>query len=406
MSTALGAASFTAYEAWQAALPVDKGPIEATVQPKNIKRFDAATFSWRGGSNAVDNPTVIVQRCPAPPCEEDDWVTFADQTGEVQTKVAFPKGANAFANTYSGNQEWIWTANFEAFDAFPAAIGSTPVGEYRFVVNGKWRSAPGQTSAYPHPLVSDKFTVSRWDGVKVKNVAATSDGSVSFDVDPIVYPISYPADYQSRPTTSVFPYIRTSGKTSGGDNVIHNDERGHPFCTTCTFRPWASGSEVKSASVTVVRADGSTTTVPATRGTDGRWTAPANLYKGDVAYVEQGGVADNYGETNGQRSDSVQGTREKPVPPKKITTALSLTVTGKNSGRRLAARLYVATSSGIGIAGQKIDFFADGVFIGSGMTSSQGTAIFNPATQYERARSYEARYAGNDKYTAASSRPL
>ena len=31
-------------------------------QPTDITRFDATTFTWRGGSNAVDNPTVRVER--------------------------------------------------------------------------------------------------------------------------------------------------------------------------------------------------------------------------------------------------------------------------------------------------------------------------------------------------------
>ena len=36
--------------------------------------------------------------------------------------------------TYAGKQSWLWTANFEAFDAFPRTVipgGQTPAGTYR-----------------------------------------------------------------------------------------------------------------------------------------------------------------------------------------------------------------------------------------------------------------------------------
>jgi hypothetical protein len=260
-------------------------------------------------------------------------------------------------------------------------------------VTGKWRSAPATDT--PYDFTSNTFTVSPWDGIQVGDIRGEQDGSVSFAIDD-KYPTSY---------TSVFPYIRTSGKTSGGDNVIHNDEYGRPFCTTCTFRAWATGGLVQTAKVTVVRADGRTESLTATKGADGRWTAPTNLYKGDTAYVEKGGVVDNYGEANGERSASVAGVRERPVPTK-IATSLALLVRGTDSARRLGASLTeLVNGSRRGIPGQKVDFFADGVFMGSGTTDRFGIVVFNPVRQYERAMAYEARYAGNDKYMASSSSP-
>ncbi len=125
-STALGVFSAQVYDAWRAAIPNDVVPVEALTQPKDITRFDAATFSWRGGSNAVDNPVVHVEFMT-----DDGWTTYADQSGEIQTMVDFPDGIGGIANTYAGNQEWKWTANFEAFDAFPRdthAGGQVPNG--------------------------------------------------------------------------------------------------------------------------------------------------------------------------------------------------------------------------------------------------------------------------------------
>ena len=289
MSTALGATSLAAWEAWTRALPADKGPVaEAVAQPEGIERFDAATFKWRGGSNATDNPVVRVERLV-----DGKWAPFADSSGEVQTKVEFPNGANAFANTYTGNQEWIWTANFEAFNAHPAGIGSTPEGEYRFVVEGTYRPQPA-ADLIDYDVTSRPFTVSAWDGIGVRNLTVGPDGSITFDVD-----TSYPKTYQSE-----FPYIRSGGKTPGGDDVIKKDELGQPFCTTCSFRPWASSGTVASATVTIEHPSGKTETVPATcDGTSCR--AQATIHPNDRVYVESGGVVDNYGEVNGDRSDAV-----------------------------------------------------------------------------------------------------
>ena len=282
MSTALGAASFATYEAWINSLPNDKGPAAIETQPEDIKRFDAATFSWVGGSNAADNPIVKVQRL-----DEDGttWVDFADQSGEVQTKVEFPDGVNAFADTHSGNQEWLWTANFEAFNAFPAEIGSTPEGEYRFVVDGLIRQGtPSENEPYHHE--SRTFTVSGWDGITVSELRS-GDGDVSFEVPSIDYPASY---------DSVFPkYIST---TVDG------------FCEQCSFRPWATSGTLESAQITIVHADGGHSKRPA--DCEGN-TCTAPVGPDETAYIAQGDIVDNYGETNSQCYDFTGGNECPPA---------------------------------------------------------------------------------------------
>ncbi|MBV8690118.1 MAG: hypothetical protein JOY57_00555, partial [Actinobacteria bacterium] len=138
-ATVLGQLSSAAYDAWQATLPNDAGAVEPIAQPHNITRFDAATFAWRGGNNDVDNPTVRVERWV-----NGKWETYADQTGEVQTVLQLPTGVQSEL-TYRGNaQQWMWTANFEAFDAYPRTFdprgAGTPDGTYRFVVDGVHRA--------------------------------------------------------------------------------------------------------------------------------------------------------------------------------------------------------------------------------------------------------------------------
>ncbi len=261
---ALGNLSSATYDAWLASLPNDVGPAAAIAQPSNITRFQAATFTWRGGSNATDNPVPRVERLVG-----NHWVPFADQSGEVQTMVRFPAGAAGVANTYAGQQEWRWTANFEAFDAFPRAAvpgGQTPVGTYRFVVDGQIRTG-GANHAYH--LVSNAFTVSRWGGLTA-TAPQRGGSSLSFAVD-----AKYPRTY-----SSPFRYIHDDG-----DKIL---------CRTCSFRPWAQTGTVVVVTVHVVRGTSSFDEAASLVG--GRWIV--SVQPGDVVTIPAGGIRDAFGETN------------------------------------------------------------------------------------------------------------
>ena len=378
-TTALGQTAGATYDAWRASLPNDLGPAAPTTQPTSIKRFDSTTFSWRGGSNAVDNPTVRVQRLV-----DGEWVEYADQSGEIQTKLQFPKGVSGFSDTYTGNQEWIWTANFEAFNAFPAGIGSTPAGEYRFVVDGVIRES---NSDAPYHLESDAFTVSPWDGVSVEDLRVEPDGSVSF---------SAKSTYPELDEGAAFPYVKRHMKREADRGELRPEEI-REWCDTCSFRPWASGSEVSEVTVTVTRADGSTQEVPARRSDDGRWYAPADLYKGDRAEIAAGDARDGYGERNGTSSGAVEGTRERQSAGPEATT-LSLNVQGNGSKRVLTAILS-ESDSGAGIGGREIRFYADNVFIGTAVTSGQGIATFEvPAGYRGGSHTFQAAFQGDSAY--------
>jgi hypothetical protein len=269
VSTALGAASQNAYDAWLASLPDDAGTAGAvSQQPSDIARFGAATVTWTGGGNAVDNPVVRVEKLG----RDGEWSPFADQSGEVQTLVRFPKGAQGFADAWAGNFEWKWTASFEAFDAFPRTVvpgGQTPEGTYRFVVDGASRHARANS---PYHVESAPFRVTRFDGLTAKDARIDDDGvSIANSVD---YPRSY---------TSPFRYVHDDG-----------DLR---LCRTCSFRPWAQHGTIASVTLTVTLAGGGVTTVEATLG-GGRWSAPVSLGAGDHVSIAPGGLVDEFGETN------------------------------------------------------------------------------------------------------------
>ncbi|MEA2452902.1 MAG: hypothetical protein QOG04_1612 [Actinomycetota bacterium] len=295
VTTALGRASSNAYDQWRAHLPNDKGPAAPVTQPTNIKRFDSTTFTWRGGSNALDVPHVVVERKD----DNGNWVEFADQSGEIQTKVAFPQGINGMAQTYAGSQEWLWTANFEAFDAFPAGIGSTPAGEYRFVVDGLIRSGDADV---PYSFESNPFTVDRWDGLEVTHVAQDDTG-VTVTVD---------ATYPVIDEGAAFRYVANHIRNEADRGELPSNEI-RTWCDTCSFRPWALSGLVSAAKLTVQRSDGTTEYVDAQRVGDNVWRADVILYQGDSAFFAPGDIEDNYGERNSAGSDAVQGTIPPPV---------------------------------------------------------------------------------------------
>ena len=59
---AVGEAAAQAVKAYDLTVPDDgAGSPDDTRQPKDIERFDAATFTWVGGNNYTDNPVVSVE---------------------------------------------------------------------------------------------------------------------------------------------------------------------------------------------------------------------------------------------------------------------------------------------------------------------------------------------------------
>jgi hypothetical protein len=275
LAVALGRASAAAYETYEASLADDLGPARAVTQPAPaMTRFAGTSFSWVGGSNAVDVPSVRVERLVS-----GAWRPYADQTGEVPVQLALPRGVRGLADGRTGSHEWVWTAAFEAYSAFPSTLGQTPAGQYRFVVDGQMRSG-GAT--VPYRVESSVFTVAPWDGVVARDLRLEPDGRASFVVDPVAYPRTY---------ASPFRYVADTG-----DKVL---------CKTCTFRPWASTATVAAASVTVLRANGTVARVVPASFSGGRWYAAVSLKKGERALVAAGGVRDANGETNGAPTASV-----------------------------------------------------------------------------------------------------
>jgi hypothetical protein len=157
---AVGEAAAAGVQAYALTLPDDGGQDQALTQPKDIERFDAATFTWDGGNNYTDNPTVTIEREVRP----GKWETFADQSGEIPVTLAYPDATPDGIVTYRlMPKEWKWTATFEAFvSRFPLVdpegnrYTATPTGNYRSVVHGVWRKGKKDT---PYTRTSHSFAL-------------------------------------------------------------------------------------------------------------------------------------------------------------------------------------------------------------------------------------------------------
>src|SRR4051795_7760389 len=194
-STALGQLSSFYYDTWTAQIPDNAGPARPLAQPPvTVQRFNAVQFSWVGGDNWTDNPSVKVQQQDA----NGDWHDYADQSGEIQTTLDNPAAGSSDplgisgllteqVNNRAGMQSWHWRASFEVFDAYPRADvagGQIPDGTYRFVVDGSIHQARAST---PYHLESAPFTVRPWTGITAHDLRRVGT-QASFVVDPISYP--------------------------------------------------------------------------------------------------------------------------------------------------------------------------------------------------------------------------
>ena len=270
----IGLQSALIYDSYLSLLPNDAGSPEIIAEPEAIQRFNAATLSWRGGNNAIDNPNVIVEKR-----EGDEWQRYADMTGEVQTKLDFPEGVTGVIQADTGMHEWIWHANFEAFTAFPRRLGQTAAGQYRFRINGKHKS---DGSIEPYELVSEAFDITPWQGIQVSDLRLESDGA-SFLIAPVEYPRSY---------DSIFAVV--------GDDGLEDALDDPKLCKACSFRPWARSAELASAKLWRVSSDGSAQAYEAEL-IGGRWYVVAPALAAEEHYeIRPGDVRDEFGEINGE----------------------------------------------------------------------------------------------------------
>jgi hypothetical protein len=268
----VGEAAAAGVQAYALTLPDDGGQDQALVQPKDIERFDAATFTWDGGNNYTDNPVVTVER----EVEPGKWQTFADQSGEIPVTLAYPDSTADGLVTYRTTpKEWKWTATFEAFvSRFPlvdpqgATYTATPEGNYRFVVHGVWRK--GNSDA-PYTRISRTFAVKPWSGITVENAATDGGGHVTFSAGPAhqiseqlarhtarvplapndepvpftIGPVDFPDTVKDMKATGARFLSATRGYSGASMTEVEH------YCLDCSFRPWLDATDALTATVKI-----------------------------------------------------------------------------------------------------------------------------------------------------------
>ena len=301
---ALGEVGAAAVSAFEDLLPADGGEAEAIEQPQSVERFDAATFTWAGGSNFVDDPRAVVQRRAG-----RSWRTYADMSGEVPVTLEFPAYDEAF-DYLGGSYRWRWSAHFEAFaGGFDTGRRprATPSGRYRFRVVGRRKQADG---IEPYRLVSKPFRVRPWSGITVRGIHRHPDGRITFRTGPStiresesgevrqrIGPIDYPDSYDAP--------VRFIQRRWQFIADPERPRRGEWFCFTCSFRPWLDSGRAAKAAVRIIGSDGTTRTIRARPRSARRWVTvrPA---RGRKAFVAAGAVRDRFGNRNGNRSRVVR----------------------------------------------------------------------------------------------------
>lgn len=327
--------------AYDASIPGDGGEPAIITQPENIERFDGATVQWIGGSSYLGMPEVVIQRCLTETCDAEDdshWQTVGDQTGEVVLHVDFLRAATDqtgplvlphpedLATWRAGEFEWVWTAGYEAYasevpvtDAQdvtrPQAAYATPVGTYRFVIEGQHQPRQGLPPA-SYQFNSGSFDVAAWSGIDVDADSIVSNaGQVSFGLGPstihttfqngadtrrdrdhaprVVGPIDYPDTWDDLLTGGepLIPWLRNERNL-----YFYSNGQEEQYCHRCTFRPWIDAGVAESVTVTVELL-GEASSVEASSSDGVNWRAEV---VGESAYIAPGGIVDQFGNTNGQ----------------------------------------------------------------------------------------------------------
>jgi hypothetical protein len=293
--------------------------------PDDVERFNAAFFTWVGGSNYTDQPRVRVQRF-----DDGKWTEYADQTGEVQVSLRFPPAEDVAAYRVRGSR-FEWTAHFEAFVSRYDLMDrpqATPAGSYRFVVEGERQDGGGPK---PYRLTSREFLVKPWSGVSVDGLGGSTPGFTAGPRTDVPFPlqgggqttarlgpIDYPDTYRS-PIKFIKKnrhFVRDRAEPNNPDKAqwycIAPDSDDDP--TGCSFRPWADVGDLARVVFTFVSPSGKVERVAGRREGD-RWVAPRALRGGEAVYVESGDACDAHGNYNGKPSAVAGNSRAVPDSP-------------------------------------------------------------------------------------------
>ncbi len=341
-TAALGGTGRSLVDAYERLIPDDGGRAQVVTEPKDIDRFNAALFTWNGGSNFTDNPDVRVERLV-----RGAWQEYADGSGEVPVTLKFPQPGD-IPSYLGADQPWHWTAHFEAFVA-PFELGdrprATPRGRYRFTVRGQ-RKEGG--AVRPYSVTSREFEVREWPGITVGDARMNRrTRRAGFRIGPRtqhaikaegrqpalrdeIGPIDFPDSYRSPAR-----FVREARTAIRDEDAPADPGRLEWYCFDCSFRPWADSADAKAVAVELVATDGSRRRVAARRKA-GRWVASEAVPRGGYAFVPPGCARDAWGDLNGAGSKVIgRGKVKGRCASAKPRVVRCSPARGRLAGRRL-----------------------------------------------------------------------
>ena len=206
-----------------------------------------------------------------------NWEPYDDQSGELPVTLKFPTTAEGAPAYTQGNQEWHWTARFEAFVAGaedqPINTGDraapTPPGDVPLRRRRASAARAARSTDY-HAHLGGIRGRRRGAGSSPRTSSSSADGTMSFQVGPTSVfdnPVpgcaaghDRPDRLPGHPRRSGARFIRNQ-RSASGDGTCDVEW----FCFTCTWRPWLDFGDADTAKVTVTLGNGTTEVVDATR---------------------------------------------------------------------------------------------------------------------------------------------
>ncbi|HJR44639.1 MAG TPA: prolyl oligopeptidase family serine peptidase, partial [Actinomycetota bacterium] len=321
-----------------------------------------------GASLALDNPAHLAAPdtgAPTSPGTTGPYViTGLQWLADPTATPAEPE--NGFEATLEGVSKVRVDLARMGIDATKTSFGRiTTDGPLTLRVDGDWTAAPSVT-------VNGETATAQLEG-GVLSVPLSSDSLI----------VITPDDGPPVETPPVVAF--TEGSARAGQ---HSDN-----VTIEALLVDGAGAALANAPVTfeLTGADGSRSWT-ATTDDAGLASSILTLAETPGAYTLEASYADETGAT----ADTID------FEILKEDTNLTIATQGKGSKTTWVATLSDADSAA-GIAGRTIEFYADGTQIGTATTTADGTATFTPPPRNRNATS-QARFTGDDHYTASTSR--
>ena len=312
----LGEIGETSVAAYEAALPDDGGSAAAVAAAAGHRALRRRVLHVERRLELHRQPAVKVQRQV-----DGGWKDYADQSGEIPVTLEFPQGQDVpsyLAGRPASGTGPRTSRRSRRTSTRSRATRATPDGH--LPLRGRRPAPRGRRARCPYHLESAQFGCGPGTASRSRTCGVDRDRAgqlhgraaphahgqlgrrptIQAEIGPIDYPDSYASPSRfiknQRPRSATPRRPRTRPPSSSGS------------ASRCSFRPWADTGDVEAAYVTIERPkNDSIARLAARPRSDGRWYVTYKLKPGERAYVEAGGITDQFGDINGARSNTLHG---------------------------------------------------------------------------------------------------